>query len=103
MANIGVHHCSPTNSTYFTNCCKVAICSDQDSCPRCHKKVIPVKDRWECAFGQERERMKRAVTLRYKEMGYQQSAMVAAKLLGKDYTPPHLCLMCGKPEAECYC
>ena len=29
-----------TNSTFFTQCCKVAICDDQLRCPKCNKKVI---------------------------------------------------------------
>ena len=36
-----VYHCSPTNSTNFTTCCEVAICDDQQKCPRCHKDVYP--------------------------------------------------------------
>jgi hypothetical protein len=37
----GVFLCSPTNSTMFTTCCKVAICDDQQKCPRCTKDVYP--------------------------------------------------------------
>ncbi len=29
-----------TNSTLFTECCEVAICSDEPYCPRCKRKVI---------------------------------------------------------------
>ena len=36
-----VFHCSPTNSTHFTTCCQVAICDDQQKCPRCSKDVYP--------------------------------------------------------------
>lgn len=36
-----VFHCSPTNSTHFTTCCEVAICDDQQKCPRCGKDVYP--------------------------------------------------------------
>lgn len=36
-----VFHCSPNNSTKFTTCCKVAICDDQQKCPRCRKDVYP--------------------------------------------------------------
>lgn len=40
MDEVGVHHDSSTNSTYFTNCCGTAICRDQRTCPRCGKLVI---------------------------------------------------------------
>ena len=33
--------CSPTNSTMFTTCCQVAICDDQQKCPRCKELVFP--------------------------------------------------------------
>lgn len=39
-----VFHCSSTNSTHFTTCCEVAICSDQDHCPRCGQIVEPAGD-----------------------------------------------------------
>ena len=29
-----------TNSTFFTECCGVAICDDEANCPRCKRKVI---------------------------------------------------------------
>ena len=29
-----------TNSTFFTECCQVAICDDQACCPSCERKVI---------------------------------------------------------------
>lgn len=29
-----------TNSTFFTECCGVAICDDERLCPRCNKPVI---------------------------------------------------------------
>jgi len=29
-----------TNSTMFTSCCRVAICSDQRRCPGCGEDVI---------------------------------------------------------------
>ena len=31
---------SGTNSTMFTECCKVAICENEPYCPRCKGKVI---------------------------------------------------------------
>ena len=37
----GVFHDSPTNSTFFTACCKVAICDDQEKCPICRQDVYP--------------------------------------------------------------
>jgi len=37
---IGVHRLGPNNSTYFTDCCGCAICSDQKRCPRCEKLII---------------------------------------------------------------
>lgn len=36
-----VFYCSPYNSTHFTTCCKVAICSDQQKCPKCGEYVYP--------------------------------------------------------------
>lgn len=36
-----VFYCSPTNSTHFTTCCKVAICDDQQKCPVCKEDVYP--------------------------------------------------------------
>jgi len=41
----GVHYDSPTNSTFFTTCCQVAICNDQQKCPSCHKDVYPFHER----------------------------------------------------------
>lgn len=29
-----------TNSTLFTECCEVAICSDQCNCPKCGRLVV---------------------------------------------------------------
>jgi len=29
-----------TNSTFFTECCKAAICDDQPCCPVCGREVI---------------------------------------------------------------
>lgn len=55
--------CSPTNSTMFTECCRVAINDDQSLCPRCKEEVYPGKDttdhqrgaaRWEMAYGPTR-------------------------------------------------
>lgn len=37
----GVFHDNPYNSTFFTTCCKVAICDDQEKCPVCRKDVYP--------------------------------------------------------------
>ena len=31
---------SGTNSTMFTGCCQVAICSDQRGCPKCGRPVV---------------------------------------------------------------
>ena len=42
--NTGVHFSSHTNSTYFTDCCNVAVCSHQDSCPSCGRTVVPKTD-----------------------------------------------------------
>lgn len=35
---------SPTNSTIFTNCCRVAINDNQAHCPRCKSEVYPGAD-----------------------------------------------------------
>lgn len=45
--------CSPTNSTMFTTCCEVAICDDQEKCPRCGEVITPRSRnaRWEHAYG----------------------------------------------------
>lgn len=37
----GVSYCGPTNSTFFTNCCNVAICDHEQKCPFCRKDVYP--------------------------------------------------------------
>lgn len=29
-----------TNSTFFTNCCNVAICDNQANCPSCGRHVV---------------------------------------------------------------
>lgn len=34
-----VYLSSPENSQMFTRCCNVAICSDQQRCPRCHRYI----------------------------------------------------------------
>lgn len=48
-----------TNSTMFTQCCEVAICSDEKNCPRCGRLVIGydaesdherAKIRWQSAY-----------------------------------------------------
>jgi hypothetical protein len=50
--------CSPTNSTMFTTCCEVAICDDQERCPRCKEIITPSgrNARWDVAYGPHRER-----------------------------------------------
>lgn len=35
----GIHYSSKTNSQLFTDCCCVAICDDQDNCPKCGKQI----------------------------------------------------------------
>lgn len=37
----GVMYDNRYNSTFFTTCCHVAICDDQQKCPRCHTDVHP--------------------------------------------------------------
>ena len=32
---------SPYNSTFFTTCCRVAICDNQEQCPVCKEYVYP--------------------------------------------------------------
>lgn len=52
-----VFYDSTTNSTFFTTCCRTAICDDQQKCPRCKKDVSPFyegmsdKERDEAAGG----------------------------------------------------
>lgn len=36
----GVYLCSPYNSQIFTECCHVAICPDENYCPKCNNEVI---------------------------------------------------------------
>lgn len=53
----GVFYDSPTNSTFFTTCCRVAICDHQQKCPQCRQDVYPFysgmsdKERDEAAGG----------------------------------------------------
>jgi transcription initiation factor IIE alpha subunit len=60
-----VYLCSPTNSTMFTTCCRVAILNSQANCPRCNSEITPrdARGRWEKAFGPcrrlERQRQRR--------------------------------------------
>lgn len=59
---IYVHLCSPTNSTIFTNCCKVAINDNQIRCPACKEEVYPGEGsdhhrsrlRWTYAYGRQK-------------------------------------------------
>lgn len=52
-----VYYSSRTNSTFFTTCCNLAICDDQQKCPGCKADVYPFydgmsdKDRNEAAGG----------------------------------------------------
>lgn len=48
-----VYHPSPTNSTFFTTCCRVAITDSEANCPRCKEEVTPRshRGRWEVAHG----------------------------------------------------
>lgn len=39
---MNVYFSSPTNSTFFTTCCSVAICDDQRKCPKCKEDVYPI-------------------------------------------------------------
>jgi hypothetical protein len=103
MSDIGVFHANEFNSTFFTQCCEVAICDNQESCPGCGKKVIPAKDRWKCATGSKHRAIQLAWREKYRASGAEQAGKVAARLEGKPYVLPNLCLMCGKPVAECYC
>lgn len=36
-----VFYDNPYNSTFFTTCCRVAICDDQEKCPICKADVHP--------------------------------------------------------------
>jgi len=49
---------NPYNSTMFTTCCEVAICDDQNRCPRCQQDVYPEGRlaRWRVAYGQIKDR-----------------------------------------------
>jgi len=60
-----VRFCSHTNSTLFTTCCDVAICEDQDHCPKCGEDVpYTARERWDMAmkslYGAERVKKMRA-------------------------------------------
>lgn len=37
----GVHHSGPYNSTFFTNCCGVAINDNEGRCPKCREEIEP--------------------------------------------------------------
>lgn len=41
----GVYYCSGTNGTFFTTCCNVAICDDQQKCPVCKEDVYPFHEK----------------------------------------------------------
>ena len=66
----GVHFCSSTNSTFFTDCCDVAI-TNEKNCPLCGKPVYPSSERgrWEMAmkrlFGKEQLQKMRAKYAKY--------------------------------------
>lgn len=47
-----VYLCSPTNSTFFTTCCNVAICDHEALCPHCEVEVTPLghASRWAHAY-----------------------------------------------------
>jgi len=60
---IGVHQDGLYNSTFFTNCCGVAICDDEAACPVCKQEVMPGKNvaphernraRWDMAYPKSR-------------------------------------------------
>lgn len=40
-----VYFCSPTNSTFFTTCCQVAVTGEQERCPTCKVEVLPKGER----------------------------------------------------------
>lgn len=103
MSEIGVFHANEFNSTFFTRCCEVAICDNQESCPGCGKKVIPAKERWECAHGSKHIATQLRWREKYRQSGREHADKVAAKLRGEPYVMTRLCDMCGKPIKECYC
>lgn len=103
MPDIGVFHANEFNSTFFTRCCEVAICDNQESCPGCGKQVVPAKDRWKSASGEKHIAIQLKWREKYRASGKEQAAKVAQKLKGETYVMPHLCLICGNPIAECYC
>jgi hypothetical protein len=37
----GVHYSSPTNSTLFSDCCKVAVMDREKKCPVCKALIYP--------------------------------------------------------------
>lgn len=62
-----VHIDSPTNSTIFTNCCRVAITDRETHCPACEQEVMPGADsteqqrarsRWNWAYGRQKQGVK---------------------------------------------
>lgn len=82
MSDIGVFHANEFNSTFFTRCCEVAICDDQESCPGCGKMVVPAKDRWESAAGNAHRAIQLRWREKYRESDQEQAGRVAAKLTG---------------------
>lgn len=47
---------SPTNSTIFTTCCRVAILDRQTHCPRCcvEMQFQGARERWVRAYGKQK-------------------------------------------------
>lgn len=50
-----VYFSSQLNSAFFTTCCRVAICDDQERCPCCKEIVEPRSHagRWQQASGKQ--------------------------------------------------
>ena len=42
------------NSTFFTECCRVAICDDEANCPSCKRKIIG----WDANSSHERHKIR---------------------------------------------
>lgn len=71
-----VFYYSRTNSTFFTTCCQVAICDDQQRCPACKEDVYPFykgmtdKERDQAAGGYHNHNTQMARSSQARARGY---------------------------------
>lgn len=56
----GVRFSGPTNSTFFTTCCRAAITDREERCPQCREDVYPF---YKGMSGSERDEYSEHATL----------------------------------------